>query len=812
MQIKKRWLVAIFLVCLSVPLLHAEDDVQDAEPVAAEAEDAGSEKLTMKIDGLSDEDTAKLREQMESSKSSWGTQTDRMMKLIIHSLYKNKDIFLRELISNASDALDKIRLLSLTDKTALDATDELSIKIKADVDNSVLHITDTGVGMSKEHLAKFLGTIAKSGTADVFEKIEEAQGSDAVSDLIGQFGVGFYSSFLVADRVMVTSKHNNDEQYIWESDGGEGYSIIKDPRGNTLPRGTTISLYLKEEAHDFLRTDTIKGLINKYSQFINFPIYLWQEETITEEVPVEEEEVIDADKEKSDEDADEEGEVEDEDEEKEDKPKTKTVTKKVEDFKVENSVKPIWTRTASEVTDEEYNEFYKSISKASDEPAARTHFSAEGEIGFKAMLFIPSAAPRDLYTDYGGKKAKSIKLYVRRVFITDDFSEMMPKYLNWLVGVVDSDDLPLNVSREQLQQDKLLRVIKKKLVRKALDMIKKMDEETYDKFWANFGTSVKLGVIEDSGNRNRLAKLLRFHSSNSNDKDELTSLEDYVERMKEKQEKVYFVGGNGLSECKNSPFVERLIKKGYEVLYLTEPVDEYAIQALPEFDGKRFQNAAKEGLGIDEGKKAKEQMDAWKKEFEPLTNWLKETGLKDKILGAEVTERLDTTPSALVASSYGWSGNMQRIMEAQAYKTRADSSQDFYSKQKKNLEINPRHPLIKNLNERVQANTDDPVAIRNAQLMFDTAVLRSDFVINDKVDFAQRILDVMYANLEIDGENAVIEDEPEIDEDAEEDDADDDTEEIDAEEDDDEEDIEEPEIVEDAEIKEDDTFDAKDEL
>merc|ERR1712048_640054 len=271
-------------------------------------------------------------------------------------------------------------------------------------------------------------------------------------------------------------------------------------------------------------------------------------------------------------------------------------------------------------------------------------------------------------------------------FITDDFTDMMPKYLNWLVCVVDSDDLPFNVSKEQLQQDKLLKVIKKKLVRKALDMIKKLDTEAFNNFWDNFGTSIKLGVIEDSTNRNRLAKLLRFSSSNS---EELTSLEDYVERMKEKQEKIYFLGCNGLEECKRSPFTERLIKKDYEVLYLAEPVDEYAIQALPEFDGKRFQNVAKEGLDIDEGKKAKEQMDSWKKEFEPLTNWLKETGLKDKILGAEVTERLDTTPAALVASSYGWSGNMQRIMEAQAYKTRADSSQDFYAKQKQKLGINP---------------------------------------------------------------------------------------------------------------------------
>merc|ERR1719219_2234619 len=326
-------------------------------------------------------------------------------------------------------------------------------------------------------------------------------------------------------------------------------------------------------------------------------------------------------------------------------------------------------------------------------------------------------------------------------------------------------------------------------------MIKKLDDDAYKVFWDNFGTSIKLGVIEDSSNRNRLAKLLRFHSSNGDDdEDSLTTLEEYVERMKEKQEKIYFVGGNGLKEVKESPFVERLIKKGYEVLYLTEPVDEYAIQALPEFDGKRFQNVAKEGLDIDKSSKAKKVKDEQKAEFEPLMKWLKEKALKDQILEAEITERLDTTPAALVASSYGWSGNMQRIMEAQAYKTRADSSQDFYSKQKKKLEINPRHPLIINLNERIQANADDPVALVNAQLMFDTAALRSDYIIGDKVEFAQRILDVMYANLEINPEAEIEEEAADIDEDDEEADEDE-GEEIDADDDDEEEDdeIEEPE-------------------
>merc|ERR1712110_49427 len=453
-------------------------------------------------------------------------------------------------------------------------------------------------------------------------------------------------------------------------------------------------------------------------------------------------------------DEEEEGEVGDEEDEDE-IPTTKTKKVKVDKYIVENSVKPIWTRPASEITDEEYNKFYQSISPdSSDEPAAKTHFSAEGEIGFKAMLFIPGKAARDLYTDYGGKKAKSIKLYVRRVFITDDFTDMMPKYLNWLVGVVDSDDLPLNVSREQLQQDKLLKVIKKKLVRKALDMFKKLDTEAFTQFWDNFGTSIKLGVIEDSTNRNRLAKLLRFSSTNSED---LTSLEDYVERMKEKQEKVYFCGGNGLEECKRSPFTERLVKKGYEVLYLTEPVDEYAIQALPEFDGKRFQNVAKEGVETpDDNKNFQEKMET---KFEPLLEWIKNNPLREKIDKAVISQQLESTPAALQASQYGWDANMERIMKAQAYNTGNDASSAYYAKQKKTLLLNPRHPLVKTLLEKVEADDSDEAAIEITKLLFDTAALRSGYSLREPVDFADRILNIMYANLEIDPETP-IDDEP----------------------------------------------------
>merc|ERR1719474_2243425 len=465
-----------------------------------------------------------MRESAE--KHVFQAEVNRMMKLIINSLYRNKEVYLRELISNASDALDKIRLLSLTDKSVLAATEELSIKIKADKENHVLHITDTGVGMTKADLINNLGTIAKSGTADFLNKLQEASSTDQFNDLIGQFGVGFYSAFLVADKVIVTSKHNDDKQYIWESDANS-YSVVEDPRGPTLKRGTQISLYLKEESYDFLEQDTVRDLIKKYSQFINFNIYLWGSSTKTVEEPIE----------------DEEGAVEEDKEEEEKKPKTKKVEKTTWDWELCNESKPIWTRKPENIEQEEYDEFYKSITKDKNGPLTQSHFIAEGEVTFKSLLFIPNTQPSETFNKYGSI-TENIKLYVRRVFITDDFKDMMPNCLSFVKGVVESDDLPLNVSRETLQQHKLLKVIKKKLVRKTLDMIKKISDDKYAAFWAEYSTNIKLGVIEDTANRTRLAKLLRFTSSNG----KLTSLAEYVERMKDKQESIFYMAGGSKEE------------------------------------------------------------------------------------------------------------------------------------------------------------------------------------------------------------------------------------------------------------------------
>ena len=790
MSSARLWWALLAAVVLMSPLVAAADD--DVAPDTVD-ENLGShaqgsktddnvvarEEEAIQIDGLNVAQIKELREKAE--KHQFQAEVDRMMKLIINSLYQNKSVFLRELISNASDALDKIRFLALTDKNAMAATQELSIRVKADKDNRMLHITDTGIGMTKQDLVNNLGSIAKSGTSEFLNKMQESASKVEMNDLIGQFGVGFYSAFLVADKVIVTSKNNEDDkQWIWESDSQQ-FSVVEDPRGATLKRGTHITLVLKEEAADYLETDTLKELIHKYSQFINFPIYLWASKTETVEEPLEDEEA--EQKEEKKEDQDEESAVED----AEDEPKTKKVEKTVWDWLLMNESKPIWTKKTEDVTAEEYEEFYKSLTKEQNPSMAHIHFTAEGEITFHSLLYIPGRQPSEDFNKYG-TRTDFIKLYVRRVFITDNFQEMMPNYLSFVRGVVDSDDLPLNVSRETLQQNKLLKVIKKKLVRKTLDMIKKISEDKYPAFWAEYSTNIKLGCIEDQGNRSRLAKLLRFVSSNK----KLTSLEDYVGRMKEKQEHIFYMAGSNMDEVEKSPFVERLLKKGYEVLYLTEAVDEYAISAIPEFEGKKFQNVAKEGFSIDgDTAAAKERKEQLKEQFEPLTKWLGEEALKDHILRAEVSERLDQSPCALITSRFGWTANMQRIINSQTHSKTQDMQRDYYLSQKKALEINPRHPLIKELLRRVEDNPSDAVATDMALMMYNTATLRSGYMLKDTNTFALSIEKMMRETLGVDLDEQV-EEEEELPEEAPEEEGEDDDDEEEEEEEEEEEAAEEP--------------------
>jgi heat shock protein beta len=521
---------------------------------------------------------------------------------------------------------------------------------------------------------------------------------------------------------------------------------------------------------------------------------MWSSTTETVEEPIEDEEAEKADEdEKTDEDED----AAVEEEKDEDKPKTKKVEKTTWDWVLVNESKPIWTRKPDDIEQADYNEFYKSITKDTNGPLTHTHFIAEGEVTFKSLMFIPVQQPSESFNKYGSHD-EQIKLYVRRVFITDDFADMMPNYLSFVRGVVDSDDLPLNVSRETLQQHKLLKVIKKKLVRKTLDMIKKIDETAYPTFWQEYSTNMKLGCIEDAANRTRLAKLLRFLSSAG----PLTSLSSYVERMKEKQEHIFYMAGANVEEVKSSPFVERLLKKGYEVLYLTEAVDEYAISALPEFEGKKFQNVAKEGFSIDgDTEAAKERKNEVNERFEPLTKWMQEDALKDHILRAEISERLDKSPCALITSRFGWTANMQRIIQSQTHSKTQDMQRDYYLNQKKALEINPRHPLIKELLRRVEDNPGDEVAKEMALMMFNTATLRSGYMLKDTVAFADHIENIMRTQLGVDKDEQVDEEEEIVDEEPPEDDEDEEEEE------EEEEDEEDP-----ADVASDDADKEKDEL
>ncbi|CAI9116978.1 OLC1v1018282C1 [Oldenlandia corymbosa var. corymbosa] len=650
----------------------------------------------------------------DAEKFEFQAEVSRLMDIIINSLYSNKDIFLRELISNASDALDKIRFLALTDKEVLGEGDnaKLEIQIKLDKEKKILSIRDRGIGMTKEDLIKNLGTIAKSGTSAFVEKMQ----SSGDLNLIGQFGVGFYSVYLVADYVEVISKHNDDKQYVWESKADGAFAISEDTWNEPLGRGTEIRLHLRDEAQEYLDEFKLKDLVKKYSEFINFPIYLWASKEVDVEVPADDDESSDDEEEKSDSSSSEEEEVDADKDEEEKKPKTKTIKETTYEWELLNDMKAIWLRNPKEVTDEEYTKFYHSLAKdfGEEKPMAWSHFTAEGDVEFKAVLFVPPKAPHDLYESYYNSNKSNLKLYVRRVFISDEFDELLPKYLSFLKGLVDSDTLPLNVSREMLQQHSSLKTIKKKLIRKALDMIRKLAEEDpdeatekkdveeskendekkgqYTKFWNEFGKSIKLGIIEDATNRNRLAKLLRFETSKSDGK--LTSLDQYISRMKSGQKDIFYITGSSKEQLEKSPFLERLTKKNFEVIFFTDPVDEYLMQYLMDYEDKKFQNVSKEGLKLGKEPKDKEL----KESFKELTKWWKGVLAVENVDDVKISNRLADTPCVVVTSKYGWSANMERIMQSQ---TLSDASKQAYMKGKRVLEINPRHPIIKELRERV---------------------------------------------------------------------------------------------------------------
>ena len=694
--------------------------------------------------------------------TSMNADVRKVLDILVNSLYTNRDIFLREIISNASDALDKIRFLYLTNpkEPKNDEGEEPTMDIRIMVDKEARHfiMRDGGVGMTKSEMESALGSLGTSGTKKFLEGMQTSEGRDG-NNLIGQFGVGFYSVFLVAENVRVASKSDDsDKQWVWESTGDGTYFVYEDPRGNTLGRGTELTLELKKDADEFLEDEHIEATVHRYSEFINFPILL-QEHWASAAPKSEKSEVAPPAEEGE---VQEEGEVREEQgdgEEEEPEPEITT------DWKLLNKNKPIWTRPLDEIDQNEYVEFYKSLTKNFDEPMYWTHFTATGEVAFKALLFVPGKSESMFDSTV---VHRNIKLYVRRVFITDEFKDLVPRYLNFIDGIVDSDDLPLNVSREVLQESRILKVIKKKLVRRALGMLqeiadndvkiaaaaadtdatqkhegsKHQDKVLYPTLWKEFGKAIRLGMIDDGTNRARLTKLLRYYTSKS--EETLVSLEEYIDRMPDTQKNIYFMAAESVEQIKSSPAFEDAESKGVEVIFMVDPIDEYVVGHVTDFAGKKLVNLAKEGgVTLDLSEKEKRIQQHRSKHYKPLLSWIKSL-LADRVKKVKLSLRKMSEPLFVSTAETDISVNLARINKAQSI-----TFNQGETSVKGVLEVNHRHPLIDEIFKRITVDEEDVVAKELMLTLFDTSALHNGFEIPEGKAFGHRLGRLLRQSVEI---------------------------------------------------------------